>query len=721
MKKTLLILLILLSMASFSFSANYSKKDIDKALTMYQNGNYYDALIKLEKTLDLVNIRDDKYSSVALFMIIKCNYKLQNYDSVMRYSRIFGEYFPTSQYLADIYFIKSQSLVNKNNYNTAILPALEAETLTNDLTFSNNIKKFIIKISSAFISENELLEILSLMKTENQYYFVKLLLIEKYIDNGDFEKAEKTITEVEKKISTTDFFGIAYIKDLKKNLINSNTEEINIGVVLPLTGANSIPGNNILNGIKLALKNYKDKNNSAEINLIILDTESDTKNAVKHTYQLSQMKNCVAVIGPLSSQSAIAMSPICNILKLPLLTPTATENGLANMGKYIFQLSPDKDERGYAIANYSTNNLELENFVTIAPGDQYGRTIVNSFNNTIEQKAGKIIENIWYQGTPKDIRHEFKRIIEVDSLTYNYLNNDSTLIDSLQKLITKINFSTIQTIDSSFLLVNNKSILSINDSSFLSNNNQLLFNTTENSYFIEESNFSISMLNDSSLLSLNDSTFILKNSLLPINTIFNINTIDSLEEYFSYDNPEYKYFRYVDSIKNIITSNPKNDNILLINDKSAIYFAIYPDDIQYIAPQIAKYDFQAQYLGDANWFDIDILNKYKNYIDGIIFISDHLWLEGKKENEQLFKKYKEINGTAPNRIGLYGYDTMLLLLNQIESGAHTREEINNSLSNLNIFTGPIRRIKFTSRKPRVNTAMNVLQFKNNRIHILEEE
>ncbi|MDA3871374.1 MAG: penicillin-binding protein activator [Candidatus Marinimicrobia bacterium] len=663
MKKVTIIITIIFSIISFSYATNTSKKNIDDAVRMYQNKNYYDAFTKLEETFNLNNIQNDPYSSIALFMIIKCQYKLNNYNSALTLSRKFGEYFPTSRYLADIYFIKSQSLVNRNSYSTAILPAIEAESLTDELNFANDIKKFIKKISNAFLSEDDLERILSLTKTKIQYVFVKLLLIEKFINNGNFEKAKKTIEETEKEIDQIDYFSKTYLKDLKNNLTNSNTDEINIGVVLPLSGANSIPGNNILDGIKLALNKYKEQI-STEINLIILDTESDIKKALKYTYQLSQMKNCIAVIGPLSSQSAIAMSPICNIMKLPMLTPTATENGLGNMGEYIFQLSPDQDERGYAIADYSINELNLSDFITIAPGDEYGRAMINSFNKTVEKKEGKIIENIWYHGTPKDIRDEFDRIIEVDSLTYNFVSNDTILVDSLKKLIIK---------------------------------------------------------KDSLFITINDSSFMVENDLFLTDSILNINSIDSLEKYFSYDDSVFTYFHFIDSIKNIIRSNPKNDNILSIIGKTGIYLAIPPEDIQYVAPQIAKYNFKAQYIGDANWFDTDILNKYGNYVNDIIFVSDHLWLKGNKENDKLLEEYKKINGKSPTRVGLYGYDTMLLLLNLIESGNRNKEEIKNSLSDLDIFIGPIRKISFTSRKPRVNTTMNFLHFKNNRIIVLKRE
>ncbi len=707
MKKRILIFTIIISIISFSAAADTSKKNIDDAVKRYQNGNYYGALTKLEKTFDLNNIQNDAYSSVALFMTIKCHYKLNNYNSAITLSRIFGEHFPTSRYLADIYFIKSQSLVNKNNYNTAILPAIEAESLTDDLNFSNEIKKFIKKISSAFLSESDLNQILSLTKTENQYIFVKLLLIEKYINTGNFAKAKKTIEKTEKEIDQIDYFSKTYLNILKHNLTNSNTEEINIGIVLPLSGPNSIPGNNILDGIKLALNKYKDQL-STEINLIILDNKSDTKKAIKHTHQFSQMKNCVAVIGPLSSQSAIAMSPICNIMKLPMLTPTATENGLGNMGEYIFQLSPDQDERGYAIADYSINKLKLNDFITIAPSNEYGRAMINSFNKTVGKKEGKVIENIWYQGTPKDIRNEFDRIIEVDSLTYEFINNDSLFIDSLQTLIIQNN---------SFFIDSLQTLITQNDTLLHDSLHTLI---TQNDTLLIDSLHTLITQNDTLLI---DSLQILitKNDSLYSDSIFTINSIDTLEKYFSYDDSVFSYFNYIDSIKNIISSNPDSNNILSIIGKTGIYLAIPREDIKYVAPQIAKYDFIAQYLGDANWFDTNILNKYGNYVNEIIFISDHLWLREKNGNDKLLEEYKKINGKTPTRVGLYGYDTMLLLLNLIESGNRSKEEIKNALSDLDTFIGPIRKISFTSRKPRVNTTMNYLQFKNNRIIVLERE
>ncbi|MEA1986907.1 MAG: penicillin-binding protein activator [Candidatus Marinimicrobia bacterium] len=643
MKKIIITIFILIS---FSFANNIVKNDVDKAIQMYQSGNYFDALKKLEKTIDINNIENDQYSSTALFMMIKCKYQLNNYNSAISSCRLFDEYFPASKYLADIYFIRAQILVREENFVMAMFPALEAKSLTNELTFANDINNFILKTSNDYLTEKDLINIASLTKTEGQYLYIKLLLIEKYINNGKFDIAKKSVAEAEKQIDKMGFADKVYLGKLKTQLKTSKSAKINIGIVLPLTGANSIPGTQLLNGIKIALDKLKSKI-STDIDLIILDSESDTKIAIKQTQKLSKMKNCIAVIGPLSSETAVAMSPVCNINKLPMITPTATETGLGNMGEYIFQLSPDKDERGYSIANYAIKKLDLNQFITIAPANDYGKNIINSFSTTVEKNNGKIIENIWYKGTPKDIRNQFDRIIEVDSLTYEFINNDSLLIDSLQKIIAE------------------------NDT----------------------------LLRDS---------------------IYSINSIDALEKHFSYHDRSFSFFSKIDSIKKIIRTNPRDNSILTIKNKTGLYLAIQQDDIKYIAPQIAKYDFQLQFLGDANWFDTYILDKYGKHVDNIIFISDHLWLEGKESNKKIIETFKKVTNKAPTRVELYGYDTIQILLNLIEIGNNNRELLREELSKLHNFDGPIRKINFTERKPRVNTAINFLQYRNNKIVILDD-
>ena len=77
--------------------------------------------------------------------------------------------------------------------------------------------------------------------------------------------------------------------------------------------------------------------------------------------------NVVAVLGPISSDEVFASAGVANAKQVTLLTPTATSNGIAAIGPYVFQGNPDYDTRGRAMAAFAWDRLGARKFAVLAP------------------------------------------------------------------------------------------------------------------------------------------------------------------------------------------------------------------------------------------------------------------------------------------------------------------------------------------------------------------
>ena len=63
-----------------------------------------------------------------------------------------------------------------------------------------------------------------------------------------------------------------------------------------------------------------------------------------------------------------------------MITPTASQKGIANVGSYVFQISPAIERMGQAMAAYAFNNLGITEFAVLAPDDMGGVTVARAFS-----------------------------------------------------------------------------------------------------------------------------------------------------------------------------------------------------------------------------------------------------------------------------------------------------------------------------------------------------
>jgi ABC-type branched-subunit amino acid transport system substrate-binding protein len=97
---------------------------------------------------------------------------------------------------------------------------------------------------------------------------------------------------------------------------------------------------------------------------------------------------------------------------MPLLAPTATEDGLTDIGSCIFQLNGNQRMRGERMARYAVEELGLKSFAILAPADDYGKSMRDSFVETIQKLGGSLLIEKWYFEGATDLGPQFKSIRE---------------------------------------------------------------------------------------------------------------------------------------------------------------------------------------------------------------------------------------------------------------------------------------------------------------------
>jgi ABC-type branched-subunit amino acid transport system substrate-binding protein len=166
------------------------------------------------------------------------------------------------------------------------------------------------------------------------------------------------------------------------------------------------------------------------------------------------------------------------------------------------------------------------------------------------------------------------------------------------------------------------------------------------------------------------------------------------------------YRKYQDSqYQKIREDNIKIDSAdIAVKAIDGIFVPIFKQDLKFIAPQIAYSNIQAQYLGNGDWYDPDELKKNKNYINGLIFISDGYLNEENWDYKKFRNDYRMLTKKTPTIYNLVGYDCCRYMLRALKDTKDpmTRAEYLQNLRSPDKYDGLYRSIKIDSDQCNLN-------------------
>jgi ABC-type branched-subunit amino acid transport system substrate-binding protein/TolA-binding protein len=141
-----------------------------------------------------------------------------------------------------------------------------------------------------------------------------------------------------------------------------------------------------------------------------------------------------------------------------------------------------------------------------------------------------------------------------------------------------------------------------------------------------------------------------------------------------------------------------------------VFIPIFKEDLEFIAPQIAYSNIQAQYLGNSDWYDQEQLKKNKNYINGIVFGTDGYLNEESWDYRQFRNEFRTKYKKSPTMYSVIGYDSFKYVLQAYDPVNQnlSRTQFLKNLKKLNTYNGIYRTIEL-SRK-RFNQTLQLLKY-----------
>jgi len=193
--------------------------------------------------------------------------------------------------------------------------------------------------------------------------------------------------------------------------------EILVGEYGSMTGPQATFGQSTHNGIMMAADevNAAGGINGRKIKVLSEDDQSKQEEAANAVTKLISQNNVLAIIGEVASSASIAAAPICQSNKVPMITPSSTNDEVTKKGDYIFRICFTDSYQGeyqavfadqWATANGKPKVVAM---LTDVKSD-YSQGLAKVFTAKFTALGGKIAGTQSYANGDSDFRSQLTAI-----------------------------------------------------------------------------------------------------------------------------------------------------------------------------------------------------------------------------------------------------------------------------------------------------------------------
>ncbi len=204
-------------------------------------------------------------------------------------------------------------------------------------------------------------------------------------------------------------------------------------VLAPLSGDFAEFGAAAVQGTVLA---YEQAGLKDKVNIRIQDTHADAAIALMRTQRAVNQDSVIAIVGPIMSAPATAVAAWlgANYQHVPMLTPTATDGGIAKLGPNIFQVNITMDILSQTIADFAIKCLDIREFGIMSPLGDFGSTMSEDFTRAVERRGGSVVAFRNYEEGRPDYKTEFNLLRDVRFNQENRRRNIARGADDLNSV-----------------------------------------------------------------------------------------------------------------------------------------------------------------------------------------------------------------------------------------------------------------------------------------------
>lgn len=200
---------------------------------------------------------------------------------------------------------------------------------------------------------------------------------------------------------------------------SSSGDVIKIGANLEMTGQVAAFGQSQLNGIKLAAEEINAAGGvlGKKIEIISADNASKKEESTRVATKLITEDKVDVLMGASISGDTFAALEVANNKKIPMLTPSATNDSITfdakknKLNEWVFRACFTDSFQGKVMADFASKKLNAKKAVIyVESSSDYSKGLAKAFRETFEKNGGTIAAEESYQTKDTDFKAVLTRI-----------------------------------------------------------------------------------------------------------------------------------------------------------------------------------------------------------------------------------------------------------------------------------------------------------------------
>ena len=195
--------------------------------------------------------------------------------------------------------------------------------------------------------------------------------------------------------------------------LTTSPAAIKIGEVDPLTGGVSQFGIGCHQGFVLAFEEINAEGGilGQKIELVTEDDQSKPGQSATAVRKLITQDKVVALVGDATSSATLEAAPIAQADKIPMITPTATNPRITEVGDFIFRVCFLDEFQGRVLARFAREKLKAQKIFTLTDVKQdYSIDLLKFFKEEFTKLGGTIVGEQSYSTGDIDFRAQLTPI-----------------------------------------------------------------------------------------------------------------------------------------------------------------------------------------------------------------------------------------------------------------------------------------------------------------------
>jgi branched-chain amino acid transport system substrate-binding protein len=164
-----------------------------------------------------------------------------------------------------------------------------------------------------------------------------------------------------------------------------------------MSGVGAPGGHDMVSGIQVFLDENDSQIAGRKVELILEDDQHSVTYALDKMRKLVDQDGVHLLIGTISSNIAYGIAPSVKAMQIPMIFPITGADDLTKRTRYewVIRTGFASSQYGHPFAQWVYQNLGYSNVASFGLDYALGWEIVGSFQKTLEELGGKVIQKLW--------------------------------------------------------------------------------------------------------------------------------------------------------------------------------------------------------------------------------------------------------------------------------------------------------------------------------------